>query len=274
MKTMILVLSLFSLNVFAWGPTGHRVVGQVAEKHLTIDVQYKIFQLLDGQTLAKVANWPDEIKSEPQTYSDTYNWHYTDWADGMHNHDETNSAGKLITTIREQTAVLKDTNASKEKKVFAIKFLTHLIGDLHQPLHVGNGQDRGGNSCKVTFHGRQTNLHAMWDEEMIDFSKLSFTEMAQFVQQGRSLESIVEWKKGDVLDWAFESKKLRDEVYPAEVNPSSTPSSMKQYCRREVTPEEMPKLAFEYSYKFVPVMEQRLFQAGLRLATVLNEALK
>lgn len=274
MKSMILVLSLFSLNAFAWGPTGHRTVGQVAERFLDIDVQYKIFQLLDGQTLARVSTWPDEIKSEPQTYSHTYNWHYTDWADEMHNHDETNSTGKLITTIREQTAVLKDPNAAKEKKAFAIKFLTHLIGDLHQPLHVGNGQDRGGNNCKVIFQGQSTNLHALWDEGMIESTKLSYTELAQFVQQGRSVESIVEWKKGEVLDWALESKKLRNEVYPAEVNRSSPAGVLKQYCQKEATAEDIPKLSFEYTYKFVPVMEQRLFQAGLRLAMVLNEALK
>lgn len=274
MKTLFLATVLFSMNAFAWGPTGHRVVGQVAERHLTVDAHYKIFQLLGGRTLANVANWPDEIKSEPQTYSYTYNWHYTDWADEMHDHDETNSSGKLISSIREQVAILKDPAASDEKKVFAIKFITHLVGDLHQPLHVGNGLDRGGNYCKVNFQGQQMNLHALWDEGMIDFTRLSFTEMAQFVQQGRTPEMIMAWKSGDVLDWAMESKKLRNEVYPAEVNRSSEPGTMKQYCRKEATTEDIPKIGYEYSYKFGPIMEQRLFQAGLRLAKIFNEAVK
>lgn len=274
MKTLMFALTLLSANAFAWGPTGHRVVGQVAERHLTVDVHYKIFQMLGGQSLARVANWPDEIKSEPQTYSHTYNWHYTDWADEMHNHDESNSSGKLITSLREQIAVLKDPAAAQEKKVFAIKFITHLIGDLHQPLHVGNGVDRGGNYCKVVFQGQQMNLHALWDEGMIDFTKLSFTELAQFVSQGRSTDNIAAWKKGDLLDWAQESKSLRNEVYPDEVHRSSEPTAMKQYCKKEATSEEIPKIGYEYSYKFVPVMEQRLFQAGIRLAAVLNDALK
>ena len=276
MKTLILALTLFSMNAMAWGPTGHRVVGMVAERYLNTDAQLKVYEIIGTQTLARVDNWADEIKSEPQTYSHTYNWHFTDWADGAHEHDETTSSGKLIGSIREQVAVLKDPAASKEKKAFALKFIVHLVGDVHMPFHVGNGLDRGGNSCRVLFHKQKTNLHALWDEGMIDFTKLSFTELSSFVIQGRTREQILEWRKGDLLDWARESKALRASIYPANVNPESAPMSVKQYCRTDITvaEEDMPKLAYEYSYQNVPVIEQRLFQAGLRLAVILNDALK
>ena len=273
MKNLILALGLVSAaNAFAWGPTGHRVVGAVAEKHLDTSVAVKVYQILGNQTLSRVSNWSDEIKSEPETYSHTYNWHYTDWKEEDHQHDETNSSGKLLTAIREQVAVLKDPKATIENKNFALK----LIGDLHQPLHVGNGLDQGGNKCRVLFHNKPVNLHALWDESLIDFTNLSFTELAAYVAQGRTRDQIMEWKKGDVVDWALESKILRGKIYPNDVRPVDAPMSVKQYCRSDivVAQEDMPKLAYEYSYKFVPVLEQRLYQAGLRLAMVLNEALK
>jgi len=276
MKSFILVLGLLSANAFAWGPTGHRVVGAVAEKHLDIAVHSKIFKILGGQSLSRVANWPDEIKSEPAKYSYTFNWHYTDWADDAHDHDEASSSGKLLGSIKDQVAVLKNPEATDEAKVFALKFIIHLVGDLHQPLHVGNGLDQGGNLCKVTFQGQAMNLHALWDEGMINFTKLSYSELADYVSQGRTREEILAWKSGTVVDWALESKELRGKIYPENVLPTPEPMSVKQYCRKDivVTAEETPKLSYDYSYKFVPVVEQRLYQAGVRLAMVLNEALK
>lgn len=276
MKTLLLALTLTSVNAFAWGPTGHRVVGAVAEKHLDPHVAVKVMKILKGQTLSRVSNWSDEIKSEPETYSHTYNWHYTDWKDEDHNHDETHSSGKLMTAIKEQMAVLKDPEASNDSKNFALKFIVHLIGDLHQPLHVGNGLDQGGNKCRVTFHRRELNLHQLWDEALIDFTNLSYTELANYVSQGRTKEEYQSWKGGTPIDWALESKILRGQIYPADVNPSEKPMSLRQYCRSDIVvqAEDMPKLGYEYSYKFVPVIEKRLYQAGLRLATMLNQALR
>lgn len=276
MKSFILALGLLSANAFAWGPTGHRVVGAVAEKHLDIAVHSKIFKILGGQSLSRVANWPDEIKSEPTKYSYTFNWHYTDWADDAHDHDETTSSGKLLGSIKDQVAVLKNPEATDDAKIFALKFIIHLVGDLHQPLHVGNGLDQGGNLCKVTFQGQAMNLHALWDEGLINFTKLSYSELADYVSQGHTREEILAWKSGTVVDWALESKELRGKIYPENVLPTPEPMSVKQYCRKDivVTAEETPKLSYDYSYKFVPVVEQRLYQAGVRLAMVLNEALK
>lgn len=275
MKALILSALFVSSSALAWGPTGHRVVGAIAERHLEPAVGLKVFNILKGQSLSRVSNWSDEIKSEPETYQHTYNWHYTDWKEEDHQHDETSSSGKLLTAIREQVAVLKDKNATADKKEFALKFIVHLIGDLHQPLHVGNGLDRGGNNCKVLFHKKETNLHALWDEGLIDFTNLSFTELANYVAQGRTKEEVSAWRQGDALDWALESKVIRSTIYPQDLNPQQN-MSVKQYCRSDisVSQDDMPKLAYEYSYKFVPVLEKRLFQAGLRLAKLLNETLK
>jgi hypothetical protein len=276
MSKIIFVLLFVTTEAFAWGPTGHRVVGEVAQKFLDVKVQSKVAAILGGQTLARVSTWSDEIKSEPETYSHTFNWHYTDWKDEDHQHDETHSSGLLLTSLSEQVAVLKDEKASLDKKNFALKFIVHLVGDLHMPLHVGNGLDQGGNKCRVLFHNKQFNLHALWDEGLIDYTGLSYSELTNFVSQGRSIDQIRLWKSGTPVDWALESKILRTQIYPENVTASAAPMSVKEYCRSDITvaTEHMPKLGYEYSYKFMPVIERRLYQAGVRLAVILNDALK
>ncbi len=274
MKTFMLSALFISTSAFAWGPTGHRAVGEIAEKFMEPKALLAARTILQGHTLARVATWPDEIKSEPARYQYTYNWHYTDWADEAHDHDETNSSGKLMGSIDAQIAVVKSPTATREEKEFAIKFIVHLIGDLHMPLHVGNGLDQGGNYCKVTYMGQATNLHALWDEKLIDFTNLSYTELVKFVTAGKTPAQMAAARAGTPLDWARESKAIRATIYPANVIEPQAPMSIKGYCRKEVTPEEMPKLSYEYAYKFMPVVEERIFQAGVRLAGLLNDALK
>jgi hypothetical protein len=272
-----LVLLVSSGTAFAWGNTGHRTVGEVATKYLEGKTLKKITDLLKGEGLARAATWPDEIKSEPETYQHTYHWHYTTWPQEASEHSESNEnseSGVLLKSISEQLTVLKDSKATKEQKIFALRFIVHLVGDLHMPLHVGAGTDQGGNLCKVSFHGRAMNLHSLWDEGMIEFTKLSYTELANFISAGKSAKDLKAIAQGSVIDWARESKEIVPSVYPLEITPSQGPSAVRSYCKKDVQPEETPKLSFEYSYKFMPIVEQRLFKAGVRLAVLLNENLK
>ena len=273
MKTLLSLVLLMSSSAFAWGPTGHRVVGEIAEKHVKIETLVQLKKLLKGQSLSRVANWPDEIKSEPQNYSHTYNWHYTDWKDDQETHDHDHNSGKLIPAIEEQITTLKDQNKTDAEKEFAIKFLVHLIGDLHQPLHVGNGVDQGGNYCKVIFQNQVTNLHKLWDEDMINFTLLSFSEFTNFLQQTYGMKTN-EMKQGQIMDWVIESKVLRNQIYPKPVYqvPDSAVSQI-TYCMRPYSDDQtkLPKLSYEYSYQWVPVVEKRLYQGGVRLAKVLDD---
>ncbi len=278
MKTLIAALMLVSSSaVFAWGNTGHRVVGEVATKFLDIDVLVKANRILKGQSLAHVSTWADEIKSEPATYQHTYNWHYTTWQTEDHEHgenEENSTTGFLLKSINEHLAVLRDPKATDDQKAFALKFLVHLIGDIHMPLHVGNGTDQGGNFCKVTYMGKAWNLHALWDEGLIEYTNLSYTEMAKFVSEGKTGADVKAIRNSTVLDWALESKNIVPTMYPADVVPSTEPMSIRNYCKKEVLPEEMPKLSYEYAYKFLPVVERRLYEAGVRLGMLLNQNLK
>ena len=278
MRLFLALSFLFTVNQsFAWGPTGHRVVGQIAEKYLTQKSLNQVKAILKGDSLAKVANWPDEIRSEPQTYSNTYVWHYTEWKDNTDDHAETQLTGLLLTYIKFHLDVLRNETSKPEDKVFSLKFIIHLVGDLHQPFHVGNGTDNGGNKCKIVFFDKQTNLHRVWDEDMIDSTKLSFSEIAEFTQQGLTSEKIKKIQSGDMNDWARESKDIRAIAYPNEINPpQSTPlpvlnGDAKTYCQSTVTPEITPKMSYDYNYKFMGTLNRRLLEGGLRLAMVLNE---
>jgi len=269
MRKLIGVFCLFTASTaFAWGPTGHRAVGEIASRFLSIETMSKVHQILDGQSLAKVSTWPDEIKSDPTNYSHTYNWHYTTWQSTAHTHShehENDESGYLLKSVKEQVEILKNSQATKAQKAFAIKFIVHLIGDAHMPFHVGNGNDRGGNYCKVTFHSKAFNLHALWDEGMIDFNGLSFTEFAKFIREGKTLSDIQKARQGEMLDWVKESKDILPSLYP---------EGAAEYCAQNAPAEKLPKLGYEYSYKFMPVIEQRIFEAGVRLALVLNDSLK
>jgi hypothetical protein len=143
------------------------------------------------------------------------------------------------------------------------------------PLHVGNGLDRGGNNCKVFFHKKETNLHQLWDEKLIEFTRLSFTEMTKFVS-AVDTKTLNTYKSGTIIDWARESKQIRMTLYPEVEKPKEvviSDAKVKWYCQRGLSleNEKYPQLGYEYSYKFMPVLEKRLFQGGIRLALILNQ---
>lgn len=266
---LILILifsSIVPLSVtLAWGPIGHRVVGEIAYKNLNFFTKKKVDKILEKESMAKASTWADEIKSDPDQYRHTFDWHYMSWPNGEEEYQYKSGTGRLKLAIEEQTSVLKNVKSSKEEKLFALRFLIHLIGDLHQPLHVGNGHDRGGNDCKVFFHSEKTNLHRLWDEDIINRKKLSYRELADFVSYF-SAEETKQFMKGSPMDWAKESKSQRLNVYPTDL-------SSRPYCKRGAPESSYPKLGYSYSYEHYQLIEKRLYQGGVRLASLLNKIL-
>ncbi|MCO4794012.1 MAG: S1/P1 nuclease [Bacteriovoracaceae bacterium] len=275
LMTVILLMPFYS---YAWGPTGHRVVGQVAEKYLKKSVKRKIKKILEGEDLSRVSNWPDKIKSDPDNYKYTYSWHYTSWPNGHDHYDPHTASGSMLAATQKQIDILRKKTSTNSEKAFAIKFIVHLMGDLHQPLHVGNGLDRGGNTCRVIFHKEEVSLHKLWDERLIQYTKLSYTELSHYVDNS-SKKQIEEYRKGNLLSWMTESRNLRESVYPDEVtlsdkSPNKNKNELPNYCNRDLDlpTDQLPRLSYKYSYKFMPIVEKRLFQAGIRLAKVLNNS--
>lgn len=233
-----------------WGATGHRTIGKIADANLKGKTKRKISEILDGQSLALVSTFGDDIKSDKR-YNDFNTWHYVNMPfDVDYQHSEKNPEGDLVTAIEKCKSVILDENASKEDKAFYLKLLVHFIGDLHQPMHVGRKEDKGGNTIQVQWFGSGTNLHSVWDSKMIDSFDMSYTELASNTSE-ISKEQVVELQKGTIVDWVNDthiySKKVYDSVETGE------------------------NLRYDYMYQYFSLTQSQLQKGGIRLAKVLNE---
>ena len=245
------------LSLISWGVVGHRAIGQIAENHLSKNASKAVKDLLGSESLAMVSTYPDEIRPY-QKYAYTAPWHYVNVAHGL-----TAEQFKTALTSMEKpniykaisncTKDLRDPSKSKAEKVFALKFLVHLVGDLHQPMHTGRSEDSGGNNIKIKLMRKESNLHGLWDSGLIDYAGMTYKELAQTCDVITPQE-IKAWQKDDVATWAFESYQMSQQLY-AEA-------------------EQNPEFDYDYYPKHAEFIKKRLAQAGLRLAGLLNEIYK
>ncbi len=233
-----------------WGKTGHRTMGEIATKHLSKKAAKKISALLGGESLAFVSTYADEIRSD-DAYRKYAPWHYVSFPFGArYENTPKNKRGDIIMGIQNCIDVLKDATSSQKDKEFYLRMLVHFIGDLHMPLHVGLKEDKGGNSFKVKWFGKQTNLHSVWDTKIIEGYAMSYTELTNNVDV-LSKKEIQTIQSGAVTDWMYESRALCEDVY---ANTSVGDN-----------------LGYKYMYRYVNVSRKQLQKAGLRLASILNE---
>lgn len=247
---LLMSFSLVKADNINWGKTGHRTVGQIANKYLKSKTKRKIAELLDGQSLAEVSNFADNIKSDKR-YGKFYTWHYVNMPfDVDYQHSVKNPKGDLVTGIAKCKAVIKDKNSSKADKAFYLKLLVHFIGDMHQPLHVGRKADKGGNMIQVQWFGQGTNLHAVWDAKMIDSYKMSFSEMANNTNEVTK-NQVKAIQDGSIVDWVNDTHQLAIKVYgSAKVGEN---------------------LRYRYMYDNFGIVRSQLQKGGIRLAKVLND---
>ena len=252
------LLAALPLRLWAWGVEGHRAVGQIAEHHLTEKARRQVAALLGTQTLTLVSTQPDEMLALPE-YKDTAPWHYInsplglphdEYVKTIKNQDKPNAYKALTAKIKE----MRDPSKTREQRAEALVFVVHIVGDVHQPLHSGRAEDRGGNDIKLTYRGKDTNLHSLWDSGLLDYQGLDYTEMGQqYDNVPAALQK--QWQATlDPAEWLFESYTLSSQLYKEA--------------------EQKPNLDFRYYPAHAPIMKQRIQQAGLRLAAVLNEAFK
>lgn len=233
-----------------WSKTGHRVVGEVAMGHLNRKTKREVSKLLNGQSLAAVSNYADIIKSD-RAFKNFSTWHYVNIPlDKNYSEVEPSPNGDLVTGIQKCIEILKNQNSTEADRIFYLKMLIHLIGDLHQPMHVGRAEDKGGNDIQLQWFGKGSNLHRVWDSNMINDYGMSYTELSKKLPV-LDKEQIREIKKGTVLEWVKESQELVNEIY------SSVGKG--------------EKLGYSYSYKYWNTVEKQLQKGGLRLAQVLND---
>lgn len=255
LKLLLLITAFFfakpaTEEVFFWGQNGHRATGKIAENHLKKKAKKKIDKLLNGQSLAFVSTFADEIKSD-RAYSKYYSWHYINMdLDESYSDTKKNPKGDLVTGINKCIEVLKDKNSSDEDKSFHLKMLVHFVGDLHQPMHIGQREDKGGNTIQVQWFGKGTNLHAVWDTKMIEDWNMSYLELADNAKN-LSKKQIEAIEAGTLVDWVEEVHKVTKKVY----------SSVKAG----------ENLRYRYSYEHFGTVRDQLQRGGIRLAKILNE---
>lgn len=255
-QRLFLLLFFISHTVFAgesslfWGKTGHRVVGEIAQRHLTKKAQNTISQLLNGQSLAMVSTYADEIKSDKR-FKKYDPWHYVNFPlDKAYAEEPVSKNGDVIQAIDFCIATLKNPKETQENKRFFLKLLVHFIGDLHQPMHLGLAEDKGGNDFQVQWFGRGSNMHRVWDSGLVDNFGMSYTEMTENMPRLSSAQKKY-IMNSSLTDWVKEIRKHTIDIYGSA--------------------KSGEKLGYEYAYKYNDLLLEQLQKAGLRLAATLNQ---
>jgi hypothetical protein len=249
---------------FAWGPQGHRVIADVAERNLTPKARSAVKALLGPEvTLADVSNFADNPYRVE--HPETYNWHFVDIPLGSPAYDPARDCKPdpkgdcVIAALEREIAVLRNQHGPSDDRLLALKLLTHFVGDEHQPLHAEDNQDKGGNAVAVRWFGKTTNLHRVWDTEIITETGLSEQGYAGQLNATLTKAQKKSVQKGTFLDWANETHGVAQTVPYKQLPP--------------VASGAVPELGDTYFQATVPTVDRQLMRAGLRLASTLNQAL-
>jgi len=285
---LVFCIALAPRPAFAWGDEGHEIIALVAERFLDPVVRERIAGMLaadpDNLTphdIASAATWADRYRDTDrrgsgQHYEQTHLWHFVDIELGDPNLDRacfghpplpagtvgSNGPAQacVVDKIEQFAAELADPRTDPEERLVALKFVLHLVGDLHQPLHAADDHDAGGNRKRVTADGfRPGNLHHFWDTEWVRRLGDDPRQIATTLTAGISDEQRQAWSQGAVADWAMESFGVaRKDAYGL----LSKPSTRGIYV-----------LDTSYTDAAVRDVRLQLSRAGVRLAVVLNKAL-
>lgn len=251
----LLTLAIIVAPAHGWGRDGHRIVGAIASKLLTEPTAAAVKSLLGEQSLADVSTWADEIRS-----NHAYDWaaplHYVNVPKDAEFYDEARDCperGCVVGAIEKYARVLGDADAAQSERAEALRFLVHFVGDIHQPLHAGLAADRGGNDIRVHFGSERRNLHEVWDTELIARARKPWEQYAAELSARINPELRESLRNADPAAWATESHKLA------------------LTCAYDIPASR--ELDNAYVDRAMPIVDQQLLAAGVRLADVLNRAL-
>jgi len=258
--------ALFSLSIgyllicqptFGWWAEGHRIIAVIAEQRLNPKAGRAVAAILPaGQTLESVASWADDIREGRE---ETAAWHYIDIPTTAVRGDwrpYCPETGCVMTALPKMIQLLGAKDVSRQQRDEALRFVVHLIADMHEPLHAGDRHDRGGNLTKVTFDGHRLKLHTLWDGKLMEawFQRDPAAEAS--LLRGAPEKERAALAAGSIEDWVWQSQAAaRDAVYgPLDRCQCST-------------------LNEDYLRQAIPVLRLQLLRAGERLGRVLNETL-
>jgi hypothetical protein len=249
------VFLLTASSAFSWFDKGHRIVGLIAQANLTAEARKEVEKILPGyMTLAEAAIWPDH---EGRSIRDFDPLHYVTISENADGYDQARDCPErncMVEALKWFSTVVADKNAPIMMRRLALHYVAHLVGDMHQPLHAGRTKDSGGTGIRVSYRGATTNLHFFWDTDLVEMETGTEEEVARRLTANLTEAERLKWQAGDPTQWTNESLMLvRSHAY--DIGPSV-------------------ELSDDYVEKARPIVRRRLAQAGIRLAWLLNVALK
>ncbi len=254
-KFRFLLLLFFLLKLccvtFAWGKTGHQIVARIAKYSVNSSIQDSVNKYFGSMTWEAASTWMDDIKSDP-TYNYMKVWHYINIDKGKMYDSSIVNGNNVVNQLKIAIGILmKRSKHTKEEITLNLKIIFHLIGDLHQPLHVGYGSDRGGNTIKITFNGKSKNLHQIWDGDIIRCKKITYKKERSLYSKLPN-DTLNKIKNATLMDWFAQSRGYLDNVY----------------SYKSTTIDE------DYINKSSVIIEKQLLDAGIRLGQILNDIFK
>jgi hypothetical protein len=257
----LLVIFQSTTPAWAWGRLGYRVISRLAEEQLIPTAKAAIAELLEpGESLADASLWADENRGRLPKIAP---WHYIDIPLDEPKYDskfsgDVSTKGCVVDKINEFRLVVKDKSKSVEDRRFALHFLIHCVEDLHMPCHVGDNHDKGGNQTQVRFFDKGSNVHRLWDSDMIERTSKNEEYWLNDLAALDSPEARQEAMKGTVEDRATESLLAPRQAY--------------QVPETGIRLKSGQKLGESYLNASLPIVRNRLYQSSVRLALVLNNA--
>ena len=257
MKKVIIILcaALLSLPMMGWGPQGHRIVAKVAYAYMNKKTIKQVDKVLGKNGLIYWANWPDEIKSDT-IYPHSFDWHFQDLDAGLADEEVAKMlveypevGGNMFRALDSLAALLKDDKTNFD----ALRFFAHISGDRYCPMHTGHLEDKGGNTIKLNWFYTPTNLHRIWDENLIEYRGYSYTEYAQML-----------------IDTYGAERKMIEKKSLAELTVNNYHITTAIYAHQELGDTN----TYHYVYRWKDTLDHQLFVAGVRLAQSLNEICK
>jgi hypothetical protein len=258
LAVLALFFLLFSLGVsraYPWGDKAHRVVALIAEASLMARSRAQIEEIFSAKSpLADAAVWPDYTGKQIGDFDALHYVNIPDHARGYDRNRDCRDRNCVVEALSWFKKVASDTTAPKNVRRIALRFVAHLVGDIHQPLHAGRAADRGGNDIRIYFKGEAFRLHEFWDVNLVELEPGTAEEMADRLIRGMNREERRLWEAGGPERWAEESFALaRSHAY--KVDPSG-------------------EISDTYIAKALPVVRKRLAQAGIRLGWMMNQSLR
>jgi len=254
---LVALFFYFPLKAMCWGQLGHRIVAEIADSYLTPKTKFEIKKILGNESIAMASNWADFIKSDTSfKYLDT--WHYINFEKNL-SYDQlkevlkkdTGKVNDAYAAIVFLSKELKKKNLSLDKKQMYLKLLIHIVGDVHQPLHVSPVGTTGGNDIKVQWFGQSSNLHRVWDSDLIEEQQLSYTEYADYLNHTTAAQR-KQLQSEPLSKWLYDSYVIAEKLH------------------NEIT-DNNPRLSYRYNYDHIALLNAQLLKGGIHLAGLLND---